>query len=56
MVLQYVDAHDRITRGQAAELCQLAPRQARRVLVRLVERGELVLRGTRRGAYYERFG
>ena len=54
MILQYVDAHGRITRGEAAELCQTAPLQARRVLRRLVERGELVLRGQRRGAYYER--
>ncbi len=54
MVLQYVDAHGRITRGQAAELCQLAPRQARGVLRRLVARGDLALRGARRGSYYER--
>ena len=56
MILQYVDAHGRITRGQAAELCQLAPRQARGVLRRLVERGDLTLRGQRRGSYYERPG
>lgn len=54
MILTYVDAHGRITRGEAAELCQSEPRQARRVLQRLVERGELVLRGSRRTAYYER--
>lgn len=54
MILQYVDAHDRITRSQAAELCQVAPRQARSVLKRLVERGELRLVGERRTAFYER--
>ncbi len=54
MILQYVDAHGRITRGQAAELCQLEPRQARLVLKRLVEREELRLVGQRRGAFYDR--
>lgn len=54
MILQYVDAHGRITRGQAAELCQIAPTQARTVLKRLVEKGELRLHGQRRGAFYER--
>jgi ATP-dependent DNA helicase RecG len=54
MILNYVEAHGRITRGQAAELCQIAPRQARAVLKRLVERGELRLRGARRTAFYER--
>jgi len=39
---------------EAADLCRLAPPQARRVLRALVARGELVLRGARRGAYYER--
>ena len=54
MILQYVDAHRTITRGQAADLCRIHPRQARRVLRELVGRGELVLRGQRRGSYYER--
>lgn len=54
MILQYVDAHGRITRREAADLCQLAPRQARSVLKRLVDRGELRLVGQRRGAFYER--
>lgn len=54
MILQYVDAHGRITRREASELCRLHPRQARRILRRLVERGDLVLQGSRRTAYYER--
>ncbi|MCL4290753.1 MAG: putative DNA binding domain-containing protein [Thermoleophilia bacterium] len=54
MILSYVDAHGQITRGQAAELCQVAPRQARAVLKRLVARGELRLIGQRRRARYER--
>lgn len=54
MIASYVDAHGRITRGQAAELCQISPRQAREVLRRLVQRGALRLVGSRRNAYYER--
>ena len=44
----------RITRSQAAELCQLDPREARQILEKLVKRGELVVRGEKRGSYYER--
>lgn len=54
MVMQYVDTHGRITRSQAADLCQLGGREARAVLEKLVNRGELVVRGERRGSYYER--
>lgn len=54
MILQYVEAHGRITRSQAADLCRIAPRQARALLKRLVDRGELRLVGSRRTAYYER--
>jgi ATP-dependent DNA helicase RecG len=53
MVLSHVAAHGRITRREAAELCRITPRQATALLKRLVERGELVLRGSRRGAHYE---
>jgi ATP-dependent DNA helicase RecG len=54
MVLQYVDKHGRITRGEAAELCRLASHQARDLLARLVGRGELAMIGARKGAYYVR--
>lgn len=54
LILQYVDRHGRITRSQAAELCGLEGREARGVLERLVKRGDLVVRGERRGSYYER--
>lgn len=54
LILQYVDAHGRITRSQAAELCQIGGREARAVLEKLVKRAELVVRGERRGSYYER--
>jgi len=54
MVLQYVAKHGRITRREAADLCQLSSNQARDLLARLVRDGRLSLRGQRRGAYYER--
>ena len=54
MILQYVESHGRITRSQAADLCQTGGREARALLEKLVKRGELVVRGERRGAYYER--
>jgi len=52
MVLQYVANHGRITRREAAELCQLSSLQARSVLARLVKGHKLVRHGARRGAYY----
>jgi ATP-dependent DNA helicase RecG len=52
MVLQYVERHGRITRREAAELCQLSPLQARSLLARLVKGQKLVRHGTRRGAFY----
>jgi ATP-dependent DNA helicase RecG len=54
MVLSYVDAHGRITRGEAADLCALSPSQATQLLRRLAGKGELVLQGAKRGAYYRR--
>lgn len=53
MVLAFVSAHGRITRGQAADLCAIAPAQASRVLRRLSQDGKLRQRGERKGAYYE---
>jgi len=54
MVLQYVEKHGRITRREAAELCRIASHQARDLLARLCARGELVMRGRGKGAFYER--
>jgi ATP-dependent DNA helicase RecG len=54
LILEHVEAHGRITRSQAADLCQIEAREARGVLERLVKRGELVVRGERRGSFYER--
>jgi ATP-dependent DNA helicase RecG len=55
-ILEYVDLHGRITRSTTAELCGLEGREARGVLEKLVRRGELVVRGEKRGSYYERAG
>ena len=55
-ILEYVNLHGKITRSMAAELCALEGREARTVLEKLVRRGELVVRGEKRGAYYERAG
>lgn len=54
MIIAYVDQFGSITRSKAAELCHLSPGQARTVLKRLTEAGELELRGERRGSYYVR--
>lgn len=53
MILAFVSAHGRITRGQAAELCAVAPEQAARLLQRLVKSGKLLQQGENRGTYYE---
>lgn len=53
MVASYVEAHGRITRGEAAELCAITPAQAGRLLRRLTESGRLVRVGERRTSYYE---
>ena len=52
-VLQYVEKHSRITRAEAAELCNLSPDQAYRLLKRLTESGRLTRHGTKKGAWYE---
>ncbi|MEO0107644.1 MAG: ATP-binding protein, partial [candidate division WOR-3 bacterium] len=46
MVLQYVTKHGRIARKEVAELCQLGPYQATRLLERLVRDGRLARRGS----------
>ncbi len=48
MVLQYVEKHGRITRGEVAELCRINGPQAYRLLHRLVNQ-ELVERDSERG-------
>lgn len=52
MVLDYVEAHGKITRAEAAELCGLSSPQASTLLRRLREAGRLEMVGTKRTAYY----
>lgn len=54
MVLGYVNAQGRITRGQTAELCAVSPTQAGYLLRQMVGNGLLALHGDRRWAYYDR--
>ena len=56
MVLQYVQAHGRITRREVAELCQISPDQAYRLLKRLTGQGKLKRHGMKKGAWYGRRG
>ncbi|NLE95481.1 MAG: AAA family ATPase [Dehalococcoidia bacterium] len=53
MVLQYVKTHGRITRSEASDLCRIGPRQAGRMLSKLVREGRLNRRGERRWASYD---
>jgi ATP-dependent DNA helicase RecG len=54
MVLNYVVAHEHITRGEAADLCALSPDQASRLLRRMTESGLLTSHGEGRATYYAR--
>lgn len=54
MILNYVDAHGSISRGEAAELCGTSPDEIRRVLFQLRDEGVLRMEGQRRGARYLR--
>jgi ATP-dependent DNA helicase RecG len=54
MVLSYVDAHERITRGEAADLCALSPDQASRLLRRMTESNILTSHGEGRATFYTR--
>jgi len=53
MVLQYVTTHGRITRSETAELCKIGPRQAGRLLSKLMKAGRLNQHGERRGTWYD---
>ncbi|QTX05643.1 RNA-binding domain-containing protein [Agromyces archimandritae] len=54
MILNYVDANGSISRSEAAELCGTSPEEARRILLRLRDEGELRLIGERRTSRYVR--
>lgn len=53
MVLNYVKRHGTIRRSDVVDLCSISDDQAKRVLRRLVEQGQLVAKGSGRGAHYE---
>ena len=52
MVLEFVQAHGRVTRADVVELCDLGGDQASRLLRRLAKEGELKRVGEKRGAHY----
>ncbi|MBI4703445.1 MAG: putative DNA binding domain-containing protein [Deltaproteobacteria bacterium] len=52
MVVQYVQAHGRIARRDAADLCRLSSAQARDLLARLVRKGLILQREAGRRAFY----
>lgn len=54
MILEYVEAHGRITRGDAMDLCSLKGDQASNLLRRMTKAGKLKLHGSRKNAYYEK--
>jgi ATP-dependent DNA helicase RecG len=51
-LLQYVNERGKITRREAAELCQISQRQATYLLNKLLEKGALRLEGHGRGTKY----
>ena len=53
MILQYVETHGRITRNEVTDLCRIGPDQAFRILKKLVNKNKLIMKGTRKGAWYE---
>jgi len=52
MILQYVGRYGRITRREAAGLCQITERQATYLLGKVVKSGKLKTEGRKRGTRY----
>lgn len=52
MIKNYLREHGQIRRAEAADLCQLAPREAGALLERMVKHGDIVLHGKLKGSYY----
>ncbi|MGA7877550.1 MAG: hypothetical protein WCA08_17955 [Desulfoferrobacter sp.] len=52
MVLQYVQSHGKITRREAAELCQIVPHRASRLLNKMAQHQKIEKHGTRKGTWY----
>ena len=52
-MVQYAEKHGRTTRTEAADLRKISSEEAKRLLVRLYQGGNLVQGGKRKGTYYE---
>lgn len=52
MILKYVREYGRITRQEAADLCDMTPAQASILLRSMARSGSVELRGERRGSHY----
>lgn len=52
MVLQYVQGHGKIKRGETAELCNITVFQANRLLTKLWKKRKLLRKGQGKGTYY----
>lgn len=52
MILEYISAHGRVTRREAADLCGLDSHQAKYLLQKLVRQQKLKLAGAGRSAHY----
>lgn len=52
MVLEFTQAHGRIARSEAADLCNVSGDQASRLLRGLAKKGKLTLAGEKRGSHY----
>lgn len=54
MIMTYIEEHKSIKRAKVADLCNIGPHQATRLLKKLATEGKIILRGRRKGAFYER--
>ena len=54
MVLKFIETHGSIKRADAADLCQISPFQATRLLKRLAEHGKIIPKGKGKGTVYIR--
>ncbi len=54
MVLKFIEKHGSIKRADAADLCQISPFQASRLLKRLAYSGKIISKGKGKGTYYVR--
>jgi len=52
LVKNYIAQEGKVTRGEVADLCQLTPDQAYKLLRRLVEAGVIEKQGDRKNASY----